>query len=223
MSVRGSSPTKAGVDLFPAAFLLVPGSIVVSALTTRLGRFRWALWGGWVTTTLGAGLMLLLDLHTSLAVLAIALAVFGIGSGMIVTSVNVAVQAISKPEDSAMSASMYGFMRSLGMPLGVAISGTVFQNAMSGKLAEYGLPGAIAHDSERYIYILRAMSLDDPQRTLVLESYMQGFRAVFYLMMGVAASAFVASLFVGSFDMNKKLESHFSARSSVLDDELRAW
>lgn len=50
-----------------------------------------------------------------------ALALFGVGSGMVLTSVNVGIQAISKVEDCAMAASMYGFFRSLGMPIGVAV------------------------------------------------------------------------------------------------------
>jgi hypothetical protein len=37
-------------------------------------------------------------------------------------SLNVGIQAISEPEDAAMAASMYGFFRSLGMPIGVAVS-----------------------------------------------------------------------------------------------------
>lgn len=130
MSVRGSSPTRAGIDLFPAVCFLVPGSIVVAALTTRLGRFRWAIWLGWSVTTLACGLFIIFDIHTKLVVIAVALAVFGIGSGMVLTSVNVGIQAISKVEDSAMAASMYGFFRSLGMPIGVAVS-LLFQTILS--------------------------------------------------------------------------------------------
>lgn len=122
MAVLGHSPTQSGIDLLPACFLMLPGSIVVSVLTARLGRFRWAIWGGWVITTAGAGIFLLWDAHTQTAVMAVALAVFGVGGGMVLTSVNVGIQAISKAEDCAMAASMYGFMRSLGMPIGVAVS-----------------------------------------------------------------------------------------------------
>lgn len=122
MSVRAQSPTRAGIDLFPAVCFLVPGSIVVAALTARLGRFRWAIWLGWAITTIACGLFIIFDLHTRLVVIAVALALFGIGSGMVLTSVNVGIQAISKVEDCAMAASMYGFFRSLGMPIGVAVS-----------------------------------------------------------------------------------------------------
>jgi fucose permease len=122
MSVRGKSSTDAGKDALPAMCLLIPGSIIVSILTSRLGRFRWAIWGGWFVTTLGCGLLLLLGVSSSMKVLYAVLAVFGIGTGMVLTSVNVGIQAISKPEDCAMAASMYGFFRSLGMPIGVAVS-----------------------------------------------------------------------------------------------------
>jgi hypothetical protein len=122
MAVRAASPTRSGVDLMPALVFILPGSIVVSALTTRLGRFRWAIWTGWTITLVGAGMVYLLDLNTAMGVRATTLGVFGLGSGMVLSSVNYGIQSISKVEDSAMAASMYGFMRSLGMPIGVAVS-----------------------------------------------------------------------------------------------------
>lgn len=87
-----------------------------------MGRFRWAIWFGWVITTIACGLLILFNRHTTIVLIAVALALFGIGSGMVLTSVNVGIQAISKVEDCAMAASMYGFFRSLGMPIGVAVS-----------------------------------------------------------------------------------------------------
>jgi Na+/melibiose symporter-like transporter len=122
MSVKGHSATRSGVDLVPALVFILPGSIVVSLLTTRLGKFRWAIWIGWVVTTIGAGLLILLDVNASKIVGVIPLCIFGIGCGMVLSSVNFGIQAISKVEDCAMSASMYGFFRSLGMPIGVAVS-----------------------------------------------------------------------------------------------------
>jgi fucose permease len=209
MSVQGKSSTNAGKDTLPALCLLIPGSIVVSILTSRLGRFRWAIWAGWFVTTLACGLQLLFGIHTNTHVLYGVLAVLGIGTGMVLTSVNVGIQAISKPEDCAMAASMYGFFRSLGMPLGVALSGSIFQNAMSGHLKELGLPTEIAHDSERWVYVLRTMA-NDEKKTAILESYMQGFHYVF--MTAVAGSALVVSFAIKKFSMNKRLSAQFTAR-----------
>jgi hypothetical protein len=122
MSVRGRYPTQAGIDMLPVVLLTVPSSVVVSVLTTRLGRFRWAIWGGWVITTIACGMQVMLDVHSTTVVTSALLAVLGIGMGMVLTSLNVGIQAISEPEDAAMAASMYGFFRSLGMPIGVAVS-----------------------------------------------------------------------------------------------------
>ncbi|KAF3052918.1 hypothetical protein E8E11_011635 [Didymella keratinophila] len=211
MSVRAQSPTRAGIDLFPAVCFLVPGSIVVAALTARLGRFRWAIWLGWAITTIACGLFIIFDLHTRLVVIAVALALFGIGSGMVLTSVNVGIQAISKVEDCAMAASMYGFFRSLGMPIGVALSGTVFQNAMSSKLSALGLPTQIAHDSEQYVFVLRTMA-EGAQKTAVLESYMHGFHAVFIFVTAISGSALVASFVIRKFSMDKILLTAYSVK-----------
>ncbi|KAF2877538.1 major facilitator superfamily domain-containing protein [Massariosphaeria phaeospora] len=211
MSIRSSSPTKAGIDLFPALFFLLPGSILVSVLTTRLGQFRWAIWSGWAIGTVGCGLFFLFDLHTNIVLWAVALSIFGIGTGMVLTSVNVGIQAISKAEDCAMAASMYGFMRSLGMPLGVAVSGTVFQNAMSARLALVGLPTAIAHDSERYIHVLHTMDPADPKRVAILDAYLEGFRGVWLLITLASASALAVSIFIKKHSMNKVLLSKYTA------------
>jgi MFS family permease len=211
MSVRGQTPTNAGKDLLPAMCLLVPGSIIVSIITSRLGRFRWAIWGGWAVTTLACGLLLLFDIHTSNTVLYSILAVFGIGTGMVLTSVNVGIQAISRPEDCSMAASMYGFFRSLGMPFGVALAGTIFQNAMSSHLAAAGLPAVIAHDSERWVYILRTTPVG-PEKTAILEAYMKGFHFVFIMMTGIAGSALVVSFIIRKFSMDKVLSTQFTAR-----------
>ncbi|KAF2651463.1 MFS general substrate transporter [Lophiostoma macrostomum CBS 122681] len=215
MAVRSDSPVRAGIDLFPALFSLLPGSILVSALTSRFGRFRWAIWSGWVLSTFGCGLAIFAAYHDNKAVWAITLFIFGIGSGMVLTSVNVAIQAISRVEDSAMAASMYGFMRSLGMPIGIVVSGTVFQNAMSSKLKALALPTDIAHDSERYIYVLREMAMNDPKRLAILEAYKYGFRSVWVMATVVSATGLVTSLVIKRFNMDKILASKFSARNEA--------
>ncbi|KAH6859278.1 MFS general substrate transporter [Alternaria alternata] len=211
MSVRGRYPTQAGVDMLPVCLLTVPSSVAVSVLTSRLGRFRWAIWGGWVITTLACGLQILLDVDSTTVITSVFLAVLGIGMGMVLTSLNVGIQAISKPEDAAMAASMYGFLRSLGMPLGVALAGTIFSNSMSDKLSELGLPTSIAHDSEQYIFVLRTMA-DSPQKSAILSSYMKGFDSVFIMTTAVSASALVVSLIIRKYSMDKILLAQFSAR-----------
>ncbi|KAK3319782.1 major facilitator superfamily domain-containing protein [Cercophora scortea] len=169
-AVRFSSPTHAGLNVFPVTCFLLPGSILISLLTTRLGRFRWAIWLGWLLAAVSCGLLVFFDQNTKTVVWAVILAVFGIGHGMLLTSINVGIQAISHVEDAGRAAAMYAFMRTLGMSIGVAVGGTCFQNLMSAKLDELGLPQDIAHNSEAFVSTMALMDPDDPVRVGALEA-----------------------------------------------------
>jgi hypothetical protein len=82
---------------------------------------------------------------------------------------------------------------------------------MSSKLSSLGLKTDIAHDSERWLYILRDMA-NGPEKFAIRESYMEGFHAVFIMTLSVAASALVVSLFIRKFSMDKILQAQFTAR-----------
>lgn len=163
-AIRFRTPTQSGLDIFPVTCFLLPVSIVISLITTRIGRYRWAIWSGWVVTTIGCGLLVLLDDETKTPVWAVILAVFGIGHGILLTSVNVGIQAVSRVEDAGRAAAMYAFMRTMGMSIGVAVGGTVFQNVMSSKLDDLGLPRSIAQNSEAFVTTMSLMDPEDPIR-----------------------------------------------------------
>ncbi|OIW27919.1 MFS general substrate transporter [Coniochaeta ligniaria NRRL 30616] len=209
-------PIQSGLGLLPVSILFLPGSVIVGFLTARLGRFRWALWAGWAITALGGGLFLLFDVDTPTPAWAAILCVFGIGNGMILTSINVAIQAISKAEDCgraaaimASVAAMYVFMRSLGMSIGVAVGGTTFQNVMSHKLHKLGIPDAIAKNAEAFVHELWELPPTDPVRVGALQAYVQGFHGVFWVITGTTLAGLVISLFIRHHSMDKPLESNF--------------
>ncbi|EGO55320.1 hypothetical protein NEUTE1DRAFT_123762 [Neurospora tetrasperma FGSC 2508] len=213
-AVRFTSPTQSGLNIFPVTCLLLPGSIVISLMTSRLGHFRWSIWSGWVLATIGCGLLHYLKQDTKTAVWAVILAIFGIGHGMLLTSVNVGIQAISRVEDAGSAAAMYAFMRTLGMSLGVAIGGTVFQNVMVKRLEQLGLPVKIAHNSEQFVQQMLLMDPNDPVRVGALEAYVVGFHGVFWIITGAGVAALICSLFIQHHSMDKILESKFVLRGA---------
>jgi len=62
--VKHRSPIGSAIDLFPASFTVAPAAVVVGAVVTKLGRYRWSLWIGWYLATVGYGFMILLDVTT---------------------------------------------------------------------------------------------------------------------------------------------------------------
>lgn len=83
---------------------------------------------------------------------------------------------------------------------------------MSSKLETLGLPTSIAHDSERYVFIINKMAPTDPQRIAIIEAYIHGYRGVWILMIAACASALVVSALIRRFSMDKILVSNHSAR-----------
>ncbi|KAK4186954.1 major facilitator superfamily domain-containing protein [Podospora australis] len=214
-SVHFERPTQSGLDIFPVTCVLLPGSILVSLISTRTGRYRWAIWSGWAITSLGCGLLALFDQNTPTPVWATILAVFGVGHGILLTSVNVAIQAISTVADAGRAAAMYAFMRTLGMAIGVAVGGTVFQNRMIAKLQEFGMSEDIAHDSEAFVPKMAAMDPDDPIRVGALEAYVAGFHGVYWTITGASVAALLVSLIIKRHTMNKSLDTRFTLQGAA--------
>ena len=207
-SILSKSPIQSGLNLFPATCLVLPGSAVVSILITRLGHFRIFAWLGWIISTVGAGLLILLDEHTRTWYWALALAIFGLGMGMILSSVNFATQANANLRDAGRAAACYAFMRSLGMAIGVAVSGSVFQNLMSDHLQQLGLETSIAKDAEAFVPVLRRLEATNPAAAdYVLGAYLQGFFGIFVLMAGLSGLGLAMSLCIKHKVMDKRLES----------------
>jgi len=210
MAPEEYTPIAAGCALFAMSCLLLPGSAIVSLLITRLGRFRWAIWSGWAIATVGAGLFVLIKVHVPKGVWIAACMVFGLGQGMILSSINFAIQAIVRPEDAGRGAAMYSFMRTLGMAIGVAVGGAVFTNTMSAGLSDHNLPTQIAQDAVGYIPSLKATLAADPSKLPVAEAYVRGVKGVFIMLTAVSALALLLSLCIKKFDMDKILESKYT-------------
>lgn len=82
----------AGVAMFPQTFTVAPASVVVGIIVSITGRFRWAIWTGWVLTTTGMGLMYLLDVNTPTVEWVFLNLVAGLGTGMLFPSMAFAIQ-----------------------------------------------------------------------------------------------------------------------------------
>jgi hypothetical protein len=193
--------------MLPQAFALIPASIIVGGVITRLNHFRWAIWSGWLIVTISTALVVLWGADTAPAIWVPIMVIVGIGHGLILNAQNFATQAIALPRDEASAAAMYAFLRSLGSAFGVGIGGSVFTNIMIIRLNHYGLPIEIAQNAEGYIRELWSLPTNSLLHRQVLDAYVHGIRGTFGLFCGMAGLAGLASLLIKHFDMNKELDS----------------
>lgn len=154
-------------------------------------------------TTLGAGLLLLLGTHSTPAVWVTIFIIFGLGNGALLSAINFSIQAIAYPGDAGRAASMYTFFRSLGMAVGVAVGGNVFQNTMAHRLRDSALSEEIARHAEAYIQVLRNMSETNLVKHDIMDAYLGGFHGVFFVLLGSSAVGLVIGPFIKRYSMDR--------------------
>ncbi|KAL8814448.1 MAG: hypothetical protein Q9223_006326 [Gallowayella weberi] len=225
-AVKGFSPVISGVALFPETFTVAPASIVVGILITVTGRYRWAIWSGWVLTVLGTGLLYLLDVNTSTVEWIFLNLVGGLGMGMLFPSMAFAIQASSTNADLAFAIAMFSFFRAFGQAIGVAVGGTIFQNQVKTKLLSYPLLASKADeyskDASRLVQIIKAMQ-DGVVKEDMKHAYADSLKVVWTTMCGLAAVGLILSFWTKGLDMNKPLETEqgFLEEKKTADEERR--
>lgn len=205
--------------MFPIVVSLVPASIITGGVITRGGKYRVILWVGLAIDVLGNGLIIMWDRDISTAAWAAQMVVVGIAQGIVLNGLNFSTQATAATADVAYSAAMYTFMRSLGMTIGVAIGGSVYQNRMKHKLRIHNLPEEIATNAEGFIRTLREMP-NNRMKADIIDAYVYGFKGVFIVLTAVIGAAFVANLFIKEFSLDQILESqHVLKRTNATGGE----
>lgn len=127
-STQAYRPLISGADLLPIIGTLSPSAVVVGGLMTRRGSYRWAIWSGWASIIASTALLIILSDSTPTYGWVLLFISIGPSHGLVLTSLNFALQALATERDSAYAAAMYTFMRTFGMCLGVALGVMYYQN-----------------------------------------------------------------------------------------------
>jgi MFS family permease len=119
--VKGKSPTEAGLLLLPLTIGIMIGSIVSGQLISRTGRYRiFPILGAFLLVT-GVLLMSTFGTDSSLLVIDLYSALFGLGLGLNMQPLVLAVQNAVPPRDMGVATSSTTFFRQMGGTLGTAV------------------------------------------------------------------------------------------------------
>ncbi|KAL1915190.1 uncharacterized protein VTP21DRAFT_7466 [Calcarisporiella thermophila] len=145
-AARGESATQAGLQLIP---FLVPLAFTVTfsgIVVAKTGSYRPFIVLGSVFSTIGSGLLILLDQHSSPGMSAGFLVICGIGAGFSFQTSLIAAQATLETQDIASGTTLIAFFRTIGGVTGVAIFSSIQLNMIQASLS--GLPnGALLLDA----------------------------------------------------------------------------
>jgi MFS family permease len=132
---KGSSPTVSGLQLTPLMAGVLVTSIVSGQVISRIGRYRAFPIAGTALMTVAMFLLSRLDVGTSTWVAALYAMILGLGLGMVMQVLVLAVQ--NSVDRSVMGVATSGstLFRQVGGSIGVALFGTIFASRAHVELA----------------------------------------------------------------------------------------
>jgi len=139
--VRGSSPTASGLELVPMMAGMLATSISSGQIISRIGRYKLFPIAG--TTVLAVGLFLLSRMRATTSGLTVGLfmLIVGMGLGLVMQVLVLAVQNAVEYEDLGVATSGATLFRLVGGSFGVAVLGAIFSSRLAANLAR-AFPGA---------------------------------------------------------------------------------
>jgi EmrB/QacA subfamily drug resistance transporter len=189
--VKGESPTGSGLQLMPMMLGMLVTSVVSGRLISRWGRYRPFPITGSLLMTIGLLLMSRLSIDMSVWETSADALVLGLGMGMIMQVLILAVQNSVAYEHLGVATSGATLFRAIGGALGVAVFGAIFAHALQAQLSA-ALPPGTAFPSAAGPAALAA--LPPEIRAAYLAAIVAALRLVFQMAAAVAALGFLLTL-----------------------------
>ena len=185
--VKGSSPTVSGLELVPMMAGMLVTSIASGQIISRIGRYKAFPIAGTAVLTVGLFLFSRMGPSTTRWQTSLAMLVVGMGLGMVMQVLVLAVQNAVDYEDLGVATSGATLFRLIGGSLGVAILGAIFAGRLGSILARE-LPGRVLDSTHLGPATLRAFSPE--VRGAYLRAFSGSLHTVFLVAAGVAVAGF---------------------------------
>jgi len=182
--VKGVSPSISGLLLMPMMLGMLATSVISGRMISRFGRYKLFPILGTATMTFGLGALSLLAIDSGDWQTAIDALWLGLGMGMVMQVLLIAVQNSVDYEQLGVATSGTMLFRSLGGALGVALFGAIFANRLHAQLAEPGM------DFLATIIPAAARGLPPDMHQEYITAVMTALRPVFLAAAGISALGF---------------------------------
>lgn len=135
-TARGYSPTVAGLLTIPMVAGTMISSLFSGQLITRFGKWKGFLVGGAVLQMIGFAFLGSVDHRTSLVLIGVYIFVVGLGTGMLMQNLVLAVQNTVSVRNIGAASSSVAFFRTFGGAIGVSVLGSILASRVATLSAE---------------------------------------------------------------------------------------
>jgi EmrB/QacA subfamily drug resistance transporter len=199
--VKDSSPTESGLQLLPLMAGLLLTSIAGGFIVSRTGKYRVFPILGTAVMTVGLFLLTRLAPATSTFMAAVYMFVTGLGIGLVMQILVVAVQNAVGYEDLGVATSGNTLLRNIGASVGTAAIGTIFASQLASRLADAfptAPPGSLSTSTLNGDAIAK---LPEDIQSGVLKAFSGALDRAFLIAGFVSIVAFIAAWFIKELPM----------------------
>jgi len=217
--VKGVSPTMSGLRLFPMMGGLLVGSIGSGQIVSRWGRYKIFPVIGTALITIGLYLMSLVGVTTGAWVMSAYMAIFGLGLGLVMQVLVVAVQNAVPYEELGTATSGVTFFRMIGGSFGTAVFGAFYANLVVSNILRqlhltvaprgFSLSGENPDALKQLPPVLRAGVIDGISHTI---------QTVFLIGVPIAFMAFVLSWMLPELPLRRSIRTVDAAEGFAMPD-----
>lgn len=196
--VQGTSATTSGIRMLPMVLGLLLAAVGSGNVVSRTGRYRVFPIVGSLGMAGGLYLLSRLDEHTGLWLGSLYMFVLGVGVGLSMQVLLIAVQNTVDYADLGVATSGVTFLRTIGSSFGVAVFGSVYasrlEHGIAAALAAHPLPAGV---DPRVTQSPEALHRLPPAVAApIVHAYAQALHVVFLAGVPVALVAFALSWFL---------------------------
>jgi EmrB/QacA subfamily drug resistance transporter len=194
--VRGYSATKSGLLLLPLVGGMLVAMISSGRIITKIGRYRMFPIIGTAITALGIWLFSHIALNTPQLTLSVWMVVLGVGIGLYMQVLTLAVQNSVDRKDMGTATSVVTFFRSMGSSFGTAIFGAILTARLTHYLGVYLPKSALAHVNTKQLQqsTLGIHHLPPSIANDILQAFAHAFHDLFLWSVPFAVLTFFISL-----------------------------
>jgi len=193
--VKGVSPTASGMQMIPMMGGMLVTSIASGQLISRTGRYKIFPIVGTAVMTSGLFMLSRLTPSSSNGFASLLMLVLGVGLGMVMQVLVIAVQNDVEYRDLGVATSGATLFRLIGGSLGTAILGAIFAARLAANLARL-LPGGGAGAAAHNMSVQALLRLPPTARAAYAEAFTASLGTVFLVATVVCAIGFLFCWFV---------------------------
>lgn len=197
-AVKGSSPTRSGIQILPLMLSTVLTSILAGIYVTLVGYYTPLIIFGSALMAIGAGLITTFAIDTPFGKWFGYQIIAGLGTGVGFNIPLVAVQTVLPMKDIPIGSVCIMFFQSLGGALFIAVGQSVFQNGLIDGLHQYAPeldPNLMVNTGATAIRgVLKKIGQEDQLRSVIL-AYVNGLQDCYRVVLAASITAFLMSCF----------------------------